>query len=150
MNAALVIDTQPIVAWIGREEGWEAFRPYFESTGTRRIINPLTLFEVKSVLLRENMPSVDHPPLLAWLKALCETMEVSEQVALRAAEIRFKYIQQDRGTKEKANLSMADAVTIALAEGLNCPVLSGERGLRQVTEVPILPDRELLRKKDKQ
>ncbi len=139
MSQTIVIDAQPLLALINGEPGYEEFKAYFTSMAWRRIITPLTLFELKLSFLRKGIQSGEQAMALSFVKSLCQVVEIKESVALRAAELRFKYMQSDQAKTKKANISMADAIYVALAEEQGCPLLTRDYGLRQTTEAPTLP-----------
>lgn len=135
----VVVDSSAIIAWLAGETGGAACGPYLEGLGWQRIITPLTLFEVRFTLLRKKMNEDEQRQAIALMRSICELREITEEIALRAATIRFKHVQEDATRKTKANISMADAIAIALAESLDAPLLASEKGIKQVTEVRVLP-----------
>ena len=138
-DRTIVLDSYALLAWLNEEPGHEYYRQFLEGSSWQRVITPVTLFELRLGLLKKGRPLDEQVAALAFVKTICETREVTELVALRAAEIKFKYLRLDSKKTAKATISMADALGISLAESLNCPLLSGARGLKQITEVPVLP-----------
>ncbi len=130
----VVLDTYALLAWINQETGYEAYRRFFTDNQFERFITPITLFELKLAFLRKGVSEEDQISIFAYVKAACTMTGVNEAVAMRAAEIRFKYLRNSY-----ANLSMADSIAVALAEMLQMPLISGEKGLKHVSEVNVLP-----------
>lgn len=137
----VVVDTFAILSWLDREQGFEAYAPFLTGSGYRRAISLFTLFELKLAFLRRELTPDQQGEAFAFIKTVCDVVEVTEPVAIRAAEIRFKYMKADAKNPVKANISMADAVMVALAESMGAPLLSGDKGLRQVNEVKVVPER---------
>lgn len=69
---------------------------------------------------------------LDFLETHFSTMEISNNTALKAAEIRFK--SDALLAKIKRSLSVCDALTIAIAKETRSQILTGDRDLRAVAE----------------
>ncbi len=129
----IAIDTYALLAWIMKEPNCEVYRNFFSSENWRRFITPITLFELKLSMLKNEKKQDEQVAILAYVKTICEVAGVSEAISVHAAELKHKY------KSSGANLSMADCIGVSLAESLNAPLLSGEKGLYAVKEVQVLP-----------
>ncbi|MBI5177373.1 PIN domain-containing protein [Candidatus Micrarchaeota archaeon] len=134
MPKPIVVDTYALVKWINGEAGYSGYSEFLTSPSWQRIITPVTLCELKLAMLKKEAGLDEWVASLAFTKQICEVRPLTESVMLRAAEIKFKYMAES-----KINLSMVDSICVSLAESLDAPILTGDKGIKLVEEVRVLP-----------
>ena len=136
----LVLDASVVLRILLYEKGAEKYAKYFHPGEIPFVITNLTLYEIKAVMMRLERPRDEIVAALAYSKSYSITSDITEAIALRAADLKAKYAEHDKTASEKANVSLADAIMLALAEEKNLPVLTADKRLRQVTEVKIVTE----------
>lgn len=95
------------------------------------MIHPLITYEFLLQFHKGRMPIFEaSSEALEFLEGHFSTVEISNQVALEAAEIRFK--SERLIVKLKRQLSVCDSVTIAIAKEWKSPIVSGDKDLQTV------------------
>jgi predicted nucleic acid-binding protein len=95
------------------------------------IIHPVIIYEFLLQFYKGRIPIFKTPEeTLDFLETYFSTAKLSNNVALTAAEIRFK--SDMLLTKLKRNLSVCDSLTIAIAKREKLPIITGDKDLRAV------------------
>ena len=96
-------------------------------------IHPLITYEFLLQFHRGRIPIFETPEeTLGFLETYFSTAELSNSMALTAAEIRFK--SEAMVTKLKRKLSVCDSLTIAIAKKTKSPIVTGDKDLKVVAE----------------
>lgn len=128
-----VLDTSAVIKYLLQEKEWEKYEPFLASATNIFVINNLVLFEIKFVLAKLGRSDDEITAALAHAKSRSETADISEGLALRAAELKVEY------AKQKVMLSMADAILAATAEEKKVPIVTADSGLRKVRQIKCIP-----------
>jgi len=96
-------------------------------------IHPVITYEFLLQFHRGRIPIFETPEeTLGFLETYFSTVELSNSVALTAAEIRFK--SDALVTTLKRSLSVCDSLTIAIAKKTKSPIMTGDKNLQVVAE----------------
>lgn len=97
------------------------------------LIHPVITYEFILQFYRRRIPIFNTPEeTLDFLETYFSTVELSNKVALTAAEIRFK--NDALLTKLKRKLSICDSLTITIAKKTKSPIITGDKDLQAVAE----------------
>lgn len=97
------------------------------------VTHPLITYEFILQFHKGRIPIFDTAQeTLDFLETYFSTTELSNNIALTAAEIRFK--SDTLLTKLNRKLSICDSLTIALAKKTKAPIITGDKDLRAVAE----------------
>lgn len=97
------------------------------------IIHPLITYEFLLQFYKGRMPIfTTSSEALEFLEGHFSTVEISNRVALEAAEVKFKSVELI--AKLKRHLSVCDSVTIAIAKDWKSPIVSGDKDLQTVAK----------------
>ena len=97
------------------------------------VIHPLITYEFILQFHKGRIPIFDTAQeTLDFLETYFATAELSNNIALTAAEIRFK--SEALLTKLHRKLSICDSLTIALAKKTKTPIITGDKDLQTVAE----------------
>lgn len=97
------------------------------------VIHPVITYEFLLQFYRGRTPIFKTSgETLGFLETYFSTAELSNNVALMAAEIRFK--SDELLTKLKRSLSVCDSITIAIAKRAKSPIITGDKDLQAVAE----------------
>lgn len=132
---AVIVDTYALMAKATGEITPKANR-YLENVRSGRIkgkIHPVITYEFLLQFYEERIPVFKTPEeTLDFLETYFSTAELSNSLALTAAEIRFK--SEALLTKLKRSLSVCDSLTIAIAKKTKLPIMTGDKDLQAVAE----------------
>lgn len=96
-------------------------------------IHPVITYEFLLQFHRGRIPIFETPEeTLGFLETYFSTVELSNSVALTAAEIRFK--SDALVTKLKRSLSVCDSLTIAIAKKTKSSIITGDKDLQVIAE----------------
>jgi len=99
----------------------------------RGIIHPIITYEFLLQFYKGRIPIFKtSEETLDFLETYFSTAELSNSVALLAAEIRFK--SDELVTKLKRTLSVCDSLTIAIAKKTKSPTITGDKDLQAAAE----------------
>ena len=132
---AVVVDTYALMARATSEitPRAEACLESVRRGKVKGIIHPLITYEFLLQFHRGRMPIfTTTSEALGFLEEHFSTIEISNQVALMAAEVRFR--SDELTVKLKRRLSVCDSVTIAIAKEWKSPIVSGDIDLQTVAE----------------
>ena len=97
------------------------------------VIHPLITYEFVLQFHKGRIPIFDTAQeTLEFLETYFSTAELSNNIALTAAEIKFR--SDTLLTTLKRKLSICDSLTIALAKKAEAPIITGDQDLRAVAE----------------
>jgi len=97
------------------------------------VIHPVIIYEFLLQFYRKRIPIfVTSRETLDFLETYFSTANLSNNVALTAAEIRFK--SDALLAKLKRELSVCDSLTIAIAKKTKSPIITGDKDLQAVAE----------------
>ncbi len=97
------------------------------------IIHPLITYEFLLQFYKGRMPIfTTSSEALEFLEGHFSTVDISNRVALEAAQVKFK--SEELIAKLKRRLSVCDSVTIAIAKEWKSPIVSGDKDLQAVAE----------------
>lgn len=131
----LIIDTYALMAKATGEITPKANKCLEEirSEKLRGVIHPVITYEFLLQFYKGRIPIFNTSgETLDFLETYFSTAELSNSVALMAAEIRFK--SDELVTKLKRTLSVCDSLTIAIAKEIKSPIITGDEGLQAVAE----------------
>jgi len=131
----VIIDTYAIMAKATGEITPKANRHLedIRSEKLRGVIHPVITYEFLLQFYKGRIPIFKtSEETLDFLETYFSTAELSNSVALMAAEIRFK--SDELVTKLKRNLSVCDSLTIAIAKETKSPIITGDKDLQAVAE----------------
>lgn len=118
------LDSFAILAFIQQEAGWDYVRDMLSEAANGRLelhISAINLAEVQYKIMRRDS---DPTQRLAWLEAL----------PLRVAPAD-PHIPQVVKLKARYPVSLADCFAVALAQSLECPVVTGDPEFRKLEDV---------------
>jgi len=97
------------------------------------VIHPVITYEFLLQFYRRRIPVfATSKETLDFLETYFSTANLSNNVALTAAEIRFK--SDALLAKLKRELSVCDSLTIAIAKKTKSPIITGDKDLQAVAE----------------
>lgn len=131
----VVVDTYALMAKATGEITSKANR-YLNNVRSEKlkgVIHPLITYEFLLQFYKGRIPIFKtSEETLGFLETYFSTTELSNNLALTAAEIRFK--SDMLLTKLKRSLSVCDSITIAIAKKTKSPIITGDKDLRAVAE----------------
>jgi predicted nucleic acid-binding protein len=131
----VIIDTYALMAKATGEITPEANKCLEDvrSGKLKGVIHPVITYEFLLQCYRRRIPIFNAPKeALDFLETYFSTVNLSNNVALTAAEIRFK--SDALLAKLKRKLSVCDSLTIAIAKKTKSPVITGDKDLQVVAE----------------
>jgi len=134
-SKTVIVDTYALMAKATGEITSEA-NDCLESVRSgklRGIIHPIITYEFLLQFYKGRLPVfVDSAQALEFLETHFSTMNISSDMASKAAEIRFR--SSKLLTKLRRRLSVCDSLTITIAKETNSSVLTGDKDLQTVAE----------------
>lgn len=131
----VIVETYALMAKATGEITPKANR-YVENVRSGKIkgtIHPVITYEFLLQFHKGRIPIFKTPEeTLDFLETYFSTAELSNSLALMAAEIRFK--SEALLTKLKRSLSVCDSLTIAIAKKTKSPIITGDKDLQAVAE----------------
>ena len=131
----IIVDTYALMAKATGEITPTANK-YLENVRSGKVkgvIHPLITYEFILQFYRGRIPIFKTPEeTLDFLETYFSTAELSNSVALMAAEIRFE--SDALVTRLKRSLSVCDSLTIAIAKRTKSPIMTGDKDLQAIAE----------------
>jgi len=135
----VVLDTHPLIVFLKDEPGAEDVQRILHKIEKREIdglVSSLTLSEIFYILAR--YMNVDlATTVLKYIKINLERASVSDEIAEKGGEFKFKY------TKDKG-LPLADAIIAATAFKEKAMLISGEEHFKKIEEIKVKTPQEFL------
>jgi len=135
----VVLDTYPLIAFFKDEPGAEDVQGILykiEKGEIDGLVSSLTLSEIFYILARY-MNVEFATPVLKYIKINLERISVSDEIAEKGGEFKFK-CAKDKG------LPLADAIIAATAFKEKATLISGEEHFKRIEEIKVKTPQEFL------
>lgn len=120
----VVLDSQPIIAFFEKDDGWETVAGLLQEAADRRselLLSVVNWGEVYYITLREYGEELADRVLHALKNMPIELVEVNKELTLQAARL-----------KARGGLAYADCFAAALAKIEKAVLLTGDKDFKQV------------------
>lgn len=119
-----VLDSFAVLAFIQQETGWNYVRDMLREAANGVLelhISAINLAEVQYKIMRRDP---DPTQRLAWLQALPLTMVSADPHIPQVVQLKARYA-----------ISLADCFAVALAQDLDCSVVTGDPEFRKLEDI---------------